>query len=140
MRLGETLGLVVNAARPDGVDVAPIALRLRMDQRIAVALRGRGEEEGRLLRLGQAERVVRAVRADLQRRDRVLEVIDRAGRRGEVEDVMHFVRQEDEIRDVVLDELVVSLPARCSMFAAEPVMKLSMPMTRKPSARRRSVR
>ena len=87
-RFGETLRLVVNAARPDRVHVAPVIFLLRMHQRIAVALRGRGEEERRLLRLGQPERVVRAERADFQRRDRQLEVIDRAGRRREMEDVI----------------------------------------------------
>ncbi len=46
-RLGEALGLVVDAARPDGIDVAPVFLGLRMDERIAVAFRGRGEEEAR---------------------------------------------------------------------------------------------
>ena len=40
----------------------------------------RGEQEARALRLGQAERLVRAERADLQRLDRQLEVVDRAGR------------------------------------------------------------
>ena len=78
-----------------------------MHERIAVALARRGEEKARAFGLGQAERVVRAERADFQRRDRVLEVIDRRGRRGEVEDEIHVVRQEDVVRDVVLDEAVV---------------------------------
>ena len=65
-RLGEALGLVVHAARPDRVDVAPVVLALGMDERIAVDLGGRGEQEARALRLGDAERVVGAERADLQ--------------------------------------------------------------------------
>ena len=77
-RLGEALGLVVDAARPDRVDVAPVALGLRVDQRIAVDLRGRGEQEARPLGLGEPERVVGAERADLERLDRQLEVVDRA--------------------------------------------------------------
>ncbi len=40
------------------------------------------------MRLRQAERVVGAQRAGLQRRDRVLEVIDRACGAGEVQDVV----------------------------------------------------
>src|SRR3954447_4348832 len=34
----------------------------------------------------------------------------------------------------------LSFPARCSIFAVDPVMKLSIPMTRCPSASSRSVR
>ena len=76
--LGEALGLVVDAARPDRVDVAPVVLALRVHERIAVDLRGRGEQEAGALGLGQAERVVGAERADLQRLDRQLEVVDAA--------------------------------------------------------------
>jgi len=51
---GEALGLIVNAAGPDRVDVAPIALGLGMDQGVAVALGGGGEEEGGFFCLGEA--------------------------------------------------------------------------------------
>ena len=44
-RLGEPLGLVVDAAFADGVHVAPVRLCLRMDEWIAVDLAGRGHEE-----------------------------------------------------------------------------------------------
>ena len=104
-RFGETLRLIVNAARSDRVHVAPVIFLLRMDERIAVAFRSRGQEERRLLGFGEAERVVRAERADFQRRDRQLEIIDRAGRRGEMEDVIDFSSGRKMIvRDVVLDE------------------------------------
>ena len=111
-RLREALGLVVNAARPDRIYVAPVIFLLRMDERIAVTLGGRGEEERRLLRLGQAERVVGAERADLQRRNRQLEIIDRAGGRREMKDVIHFVRQENVVGDVLLDEPVILVARR----------------------------
>ena len=75
-----------------------------MDERIAVALRSRSEEERRLLRFGEAERVVGAERADFQRRDRQFQVIDWTGRRCEMENVIDLVRDEDVARDVVLDE------------------------------------
>ena len=42
-----------------------------MDLRVAVDLAGAGQQEARVLGLGQAERVVGAERADLERRDRV---------------------------------------------------------------------
>ena len=78
-RLGEALGLVVAAARADGVDVAPVFLRLRMHERVAVNFRGRGNQEARALFHGQAERFVCAKRADLERLDREIQIIHRAG-------------------------------------------------------------
>ena len=93
-RFGETLGFIVNAARSDRVHVAPVIFLLRMNERIAVAFRSGGEKKRGLLVFGQAERVVRAERADFQRRDRQLEIIDRAGRRGEMKDVIDFLRAE----------------------------------------------
>ena len=41
---GKTLGLVINRARTDGIDVAPISLFLRMLQRVPVTL-GRGSKQ-----------------------------------------------------------------------------------------------
>ena len=84
-RLGEPLGLVVDAARADRVDVAPVALRLGVDLGVAVDLGGRRQEEPGVLGLGQAQGVVGAERADLEGLDRELEVVDRAGRGGEVQ-------------------------------------------------------
>ena len=83
--LGVALGLVVDAARADRVDVAPVALGLRVDVRVAVDLARRGEQEARAVRLGQPEHVVRAVGADLERVQRQAQVVDRARRAGEVE-------------------------------------------------------
>ena len=60
-RLGVALGLVVDAARADRVDVAPVVLGLRVDLRVAVDLARRGEQEAGAVRLGEPERVVRAV-------------------------------------------------------------------------------
>ena len=47
---------------------------------------------------------MRAERADFQRLDRLLEVVDRAGRRREVQDVVERPVDVDVVRDVVLDE------------------------------------
>ena len=85
-RLGEALGLVVDAARADRVHVAPVGLLLRMLERVAVDFGGRREDERRPFGLGEAERLVRAERPDLQRRNRQLEVVDRAGRARPVQD------------------------------------------------------
>ncbi len=79
-----------------------------MHQRIAVAFRGRCEDERAFFVLGQAERVVRPQRADLQCGNRQFEIIDRAGRRREMENVIDFLlRQKNEIGNVMLDEPVI---------------------------------
>ena len=105
-RLGVALGLVVDAARADRVDVAPIALGLRVDLRIAVDLGGRGEDEAGAVLLRQAEHVVGAVGADLERVQRQPQVVDRARRRGEVIDEVDRLVDEERLGEVVLDEEV----------------------------------
>jgi 3-hydroxyacyl-CoA dehydrogenase len=101
----EALGLVVDAARADRVDVAPVLLRLRVHGRVAVDLAGRRDQDARVLRLGEAEAVVDAERADLQRLDRDLQVVDRRGRRREVQDVVERSWHMDEVADVLVEEL-----------------------------------
>ena len=65
----------------------------------------------RAFRLGQAERVVRPERADFQRRDRQLEIIDRDGRRREMKnEIEFFLRQENEIGNVMLHEAIILVP------------------------------
>ena len=66
------------------------------------------------LGLGQAERVVRAQRADLERLDRVLQVIDRAGRAGEVQDVVDGPVDLQRLRDVVPDEAGIAVATRAA--------------------------
>ena len=85
-RLGVALRLVVDPARADRVDVAPVVLLLRVDLGVAVDLAGRGDQEAGALELGDPEHVVGAVGADLERVQRQPQVVDRARRRGEVVD------------------------------------------------------
>ena len=61
-RLGEALAFVVAGARPDRVHVAPIGFHLRMLQRVAVAFRGGGQQEARILGARQFQHVARAER------------------------------------------------------------------------------
>src|SRR5207244_11602380 len=57
---------------------------------------------------GQSERVVGAERPHFQRRDRQFEIIDWAGRRREMKNVVDFfVGQENEIGNVVFDEMEI---------------------------------
>ena len=57
----------------------------------------------------QAQRLVRPQRADLQRRNRQLEIVDRARRAGPVQHVVHRPVDVDVVGDVVLDELEVAI-------------------------------
>ena len=104
-RLGVALGLVVDAARADRVDVAPVVLGLRVDLGVAVDLAGRGDQEAGALELGDAEHVVGAVRADLERVQRQPQVVDRAGRRGEVVDEVDVLGDVDVLDDVDVAEV-----------------------------------
>src|SRR5439155_23134724 len=62
--LREALAFVVAGPRPDGVDVAPMLLLLRVDQRVAVRLGGGGHEEPGVVTTGQVQHVVGAPRVD----------------------------------------------------------------------------
>ena len=107
--LGEAFGFVVDAARADGVDVAPVCFGLGMDEGVAVDFASGGEQEDGAFGFGEAESVVGAEGADLEGRDRHFEVIDGAGRRGEMEDVIDRAVDGDVIGDIVPDEGVVGV-------------------------------
>src|SRR4051812_884963 len=81
-----------------------------MHERIAVTFRGRCKKERGAFVLRESERVMSPKRADLQCRDRQLEIIDGTRRGREMKYVIEFVfRQENEIRNVVLDELEIRI-------------------------------
>ena len=94
-RLGAALTLVIAAARADRIDVAPVCLGLGMDGRVAVDLAGRGLKDRHTQTFGEAQHVDRAVHAGLGRLDRIVLVMDRGGRAGEVEDRVHFDKQRE---------------------------------------------
>src|SRR6202044_1203833 len=100
-RLGEAFRLVVHTARADRVYVAPVVLALRVDQRIAVYLGGRGEQEARALLPRQPQRVDGPDRADLQRLYRQLGVVHGARGRGEGERGGHLPAHGGELGHVV---------------------------------------
>src|ERR1700674_1348735 len=102
--LRKTLGFIVNAARADGVHIAPIRFRLRADMRIAVTL-GRGREKiFGFFRQGQSQGIVRSERAHFQSLDRKFQIVDRAGRRSEMQDVIDGAWDIDKLCDVVLHD------------------------------------
>src|SRR5207245_3969799 len=86
------------------VDMAPVVLALGVYERIAVHLRGRGEQEARALGLRHPERVVCAERADLQCLDRQLEVVAGRGRAGEVKHPVKMPVEADVFGHIVLPE------------------------------------
>ncbi len=105
--LGAALALVVAAADADRVDLAPVALRLRMHFRIAVDFAGRGLQDARLDPLGQAQHVDGAVHAGFGGLHRVVLVVHRAGRAGQVENAVHLDVQREG--DVVAHQLEIRL-------------------------------
>ena len=101
-RLLEAFGLVVYAARADGVHIAPVGLCLRVHRGIAVHLRGRGNQNPRLLGQGQAQTIVGAQGTYFQRLDGNLQVVYGRRRRCKVKDVVQRTVQVDVRADVVV--------------------------------------
>ena len=122
-RLRAALALVVAAADPDRVDVAPVVLGLRVDLRVAVHLAGRGLQDPRLDPLGQAEHVDRAVHAGLGRLHRVVLVVDRAGRAGQVVDLVDLdVEREGHVVAHQLEHRVAHQVGDVALGAGEVVV------------------
>src|SRR5205823_4220051 len=80
-------------------------------QRIAVHFRGGCEQEASTLGPRQAERLVGPERADFEGLNGIVEVVDRAGRTGEVEHPVEGALNLDEVRDIVQDELKAGMLA-----------------------------
>ena len=65
-----------------------------MLQRIAIALGGRSQQKFRMVLLRQLQAIHGAHRADPQGFDRMFEIIDRAGGRGEMKHVIYLAEIE----------------------------------------------
>ena len=137
--LGESLGLVVDGARADGIDVAPVGLDLGVDLGVAVALGGGGVEVAGAVFAGEVEGVDGSGGADEEGFDAEAGVVDGAGGRGEVEDVIDLARVEG-LADVLLEQAEAALVLEVARLARLPVLRLSTPMTVWPSASRASQR
>ena len=103
-RLAEPFRFVIAGAWTDGVDVAPVRLGLGMDERVAVDLRGRCEQEPRSDRARHFEESVHAERVGAQRMHGHAVVVHGAGRGRQVRDDVDL--DLGRLRDVGLDELV----------------------------------
>ena len=122
-RLRAALALVVAGAHADRVDVAPVVLGLRVDLRVAVDLAGGGLQDPRLHPLGQAQHVDRAVHAGLGRLHRVVLVVDRAGRAGQVVDLVDLdVEREGHVVAHQLEHRVAQQVRDVALAAGEVVV------------------
>ena len=109
-RLAEAFGFIIDAARADRVDIAPIRFRLRVDQRVAIHFGRAGQQKAGILGFGQTQRFVRPQRADLQGRDRQFEVVLRTGRRSEMEHRIKGPVHVEKVADVILHEAEPFVP------------------------------
>ena len=87
------LAFVVAGTHADRIDIAPVAFGLRMLHRIAVDFTCGSLENAATQALGQAEHVDRAVHRGLGGLDRIVLVVDRRGRAGQVPDFVDFQEQ-----------------------------------------------
>src|SRR5713101_4312041 len=94
------LGLVVHRTGPDAVDVAPVGLRLRVHERVAVDLAGGRKKKPGVMLVREIERVACADRTDLERGDGMSEVLRRAGGTGEVQHEVDGLGSNDVIDDI----------------------------------------
>jgi hypothetical protein len=102
-RLGHPLAFVVARARADRVHVAPVALRLRVHVGITVDLGGGGLEDAGPDAPGQGQHVERADHVGLDGLDRVVLVVNRGGRTGEVVDLPD--REQERLAYIVTQQL-----------------------------------
>src|SRR5262249_54025264 len=82
-----------------------VALGLRVNERIAVHFRSAGKKITGLLGASQTKRVMRAKRVYFERFDRQLQVVDRAGRTGEVNYPIEIIYKMNVVAHVMVDEL-----------------------------------
>jgi len=100
--LGATFPLVITRADADGVDVSPVALRLRVDGGIAIDFGGAGLEHAGLGALGEAEAVDGSHDRGFDRLDGIVLVMRRGGGAGEVVDLIDL--ELEGVDDVVTDQ------------------------------------
>jgi hypothetical protein len=106
--LREALGFIVDGARADGIDAAPIGFDLGVDLGVAVALGGGRVEEASVVFAGEVQGVDGACRTDEESFGAEASVVGGAGGRGEVEDIIDLARIK-WLRDVVFEKAEAAL-------------------------------
>ncbi len=109
-RLGGTFALVVTSTGPDGVHIATVGFRLRMDLRVPVHFAGGRLQDTCAAPLGHAQYVDGAHDGGLDRLDRVVLIV--TGRRGTRQIVDHVNFEIDWYRDVVPNQFEVGPPQK----------------------------
>jgi hypothetical protein len=84
-----TLGFIVYATWANRVYIPPVFFGLRVYQRIAIDLTGGSHQDPGAFIFGKTQAIVRTHGSYLQCLDRNLQVIDRAGRRCKMQDVIN---------------------------------------------------
>ena len=87
-RFGKALRLVIHRSRSDRIHISPIVFRLRMHQRIPVALRRRCHHEFRAAPQRRFERFKRPIRSHPQSCDSVFGIVHGACRTREVKHII----------------------------------------------------
>ena len=106
-RLGAAFAFVVARAQSQRVYVSPVILRLGMDQRVAVYFGSRSLQDFCVVAVGDGEHVHGAYDRGLRRLDRVVLVVDRRCRAGEVVNLLDF--GHIGVDDVVADDFEVGV-------------------------------
>ena len=105
--LGTTFALVITRTDSDRIDVAPVGLGLRMQFGIAIDLGGGGLENPRTSALGKPETMNRSHHRGLDGLDRVVLVVRRRGRAGEVVDLIDF--ELERLGHIMADQFEVGI-------------------------------
>ena len=139
--LAESLGLVVLGRGPTGSDVAPVGLGLRMDERVAIDLGRRGVGQGRTDRSCDLEQPPRPDRVGREGLERQAIVVDRAGRRRQVQDDLDVEHRRlldvrlDQRESGVVDQLVeIRTVARREVVDADDLVVASAQLTNEVAA------
>jgi len=114
--LGKAFCLVIDAAQPDGIYVAPVGFRLRIDQGIPVGFR-RAREQKRLRFALASPSVLWVPGADLQGLYRQLEVVAGAGSEAKCRTASTGSPDEHVLGDVVLEKAEALVPIRWEMLS-----------------------
>ena len=139
-RLAIPFRFVVTRPGTVGVDVTAVVFRLGIEFGVAVHLAGRCEEVLGVFLLSDAEGLVGAQRADLERLDGLVPVEDRGGETREVDHPVKIAGHVDELRDVVFAEREAVVVEHVVRLSVRPVTRFSIATTSWPSAMRASHR
>ena len=122
--LGAALALVIAGARADGIDVAPVTFGLRMNFGIAVDLAGRSLKDLAFEALGQPQHVDRAMHRGLGRLDRVVLVMHRRSRAGQIVDLVDLhVEREGHVMAHEFEAGMVVQVIDVALVASEKVIE-----------------